>query len=850
MADIFSKIASNSNNLGAWQDLFSFGARILRVPVRAGKKHNLTALIKKRLNGEESDNQSDAKARHTKLDRKAVSRAALVRSKLEDGNVSAAVRILCSDEGFAPYCQDTVSELRKKHPAAPDNVLVPDPAATSELQVSEQDVLKAVRSFPPGSAGGPDGIRPQHILELCTSHECAAAFLTPLTSFMNLLLRGQCPPEVQPILFGGRLLALAKKDGGIRPIAVGYTLRRLTAKCANSFAVASLRSYLVPTQVGAGVPGGCEAAVHAVRRFVESMPRDYAVVKLDFANAFNCLDRSHMLNEVYRKIPELYKFCHLAYAHATDLQFGDWRIQSQVGVQQGDPLGPTLFCIGIQPLLDSMSCPLRVAFLDDITLGGDTASLERDVQLVRLSETSLGLRLNDAKCELVSPSVSVVKCSPLSSFTLVEPSCCYLLGAPLFADVALEQALLTRLRVLSRAAERLRDLFRHDALTILRFALCAPKLMHLLRSAPCFGHALLQEFDNMFRACLCSIVNADLSDSQWLQASLPVGFGGLGIRLVSQLASSAFLASAVGTSELQSAILSACHSVGNGSFDQALALWSGDQDLNVPLESKHKQKTWDVPVIKKCFGFLKESLSDPVDQARLLAVSSHRAGEWLKALPISSCGLLLDDEAIRVAVGLRLGAKLCVPHTCLCGSEVDARGLHGLSCKRSAGRISRHHNMNEIVWRALTRAGIPSTKEPTGLSWSDSRRPDGLTLIPWSSGRCAAWDVTVVDTVARSYLHLSAQSAGGSAEAAATRKRDKYMDLSSSFEIIPVAFETFGPVDAGGAAFLDAIGRKITQRTGDLRETSFLWQRLSVTLQRFNAVCFRDTFNLELLDDS
>jgi hypothetical protein len=76
------------------------------------------------------------------------------------------------------------------------------------------------------------------------------------------------------------------------------------------------------------------------------------------------------------------------------------------------------------------------------------------------------------------------------------------------------------------------------------------------------------------------------------------------------------------------------------------------------------------------------------------------------------------------------------------------------------------------------------------------------------------------------------------------------MDLSSSFEIIPVAFETFGPVDAGGAAFLDAIGRKITQRTGDLRETSFLWQRLSVTLQRFNAVCFRDTFNLELLDDS
>ena len=45
--------------------------------------------------------------------------------------------------------------------------------------------------------------------------------------------------------------------------------------------------------------GGCEAAVHAVRRYLEGMPDDYAVVKLDFKNAFNCVNRTIRLSEVY-----------------------------------------------------------------------------------------------------------------------------------------------------------------------------------------------------------------------------------------------------------------------------------------------------------------------------------------------------------------------------------------------------------------------------------------------------------------------------------------------------------------------------------------------------------------------
>ena len=71
--------------------------------------------------------------------------------------------------------------------------------------------------------------------------------------------------------------------------------------------------YLSPVQLAVGVSSGCEAAVHSARRFVEDLPSDHVVVKLDFSNAFNSLDRSEMLQAVADRLPELYAFCHSAY---------------------------------------------------------------------------------------------------------------------------------------------------------------------------------------------------------------------------------------------------------------------------------------------------------------------------------------------------------------------------------------------------------------------------------------------------------------------------------------------------------------------------------------------------------
>src|SRR6218665_713662 len=105
--------------------------------------------------------------------------------------------------------------------------------------------------------------------------------------------------------------------------------------------------------------------------------------------------------------------------------------------------------------------------------------------------------------------------------------------------------------------------------------------------------------------------------------------------------------------------------------------------------------------------------------------------------------------------------------------------------------------------------GIPAIKEPSGLTRSDGKRPDGQTLIPWNDGRTLLWDATVVDNVAASYIPETAAGAGGAAEIAATRKHAKYSELERRYTVVPVAVETFGPINREGLAFLTETGSRL-----------------------------------------
>ena len=213
----------------------------------AGAKKIIIILIKRFKNSGSQDGDIPGFRSSNRNGGQEAAKVAAITSKLKDGNISAAVRLLCSEDTPAEFTTANPGKLQDKHPLEHMGARIPPtPGNMSALQVSENTVLKAIRSFPVGSAPGLDGIRPRHLLELVQSQEADPGLLTAVITFVNSLLDGKCQDDYQHILFEGKLIAYDKKSSGIRPIVVGYAWRRLAAKCACTHATEVLLGYFSP----------------------------------------------------------------------------------------------------------------------------------------------------------------------------------------------------------------------------------------------------------------------------------------------------------------------------------------------------------------------------------------------------------------------------------------------------------------------------------------------------------------------------------------------------------------------------------------------------------------------------
>ena len=191
---------------------------------------------------------------------------------------------------------------------------------------------------------------------------------------------------------------------------------------------------------------------------------------------------------------------------------------------------------------------------------------------------------------------------------------------------------------------------------------------------------------------------------------------------------------------------------------------------------------------------------------------------------------------MRLATGLRLEASIVHPHKCKCGIVVDALGRHGLSCKYAKGTYPRHLEINKILGKKLCKANVASSLEPLGLNRDSGLQPDGITLFPWSMGKCLVWDYTCHDTLCQSSTHLTSNSAGKAAEKAEKDKHAKYRSFEQKFIVQPIADETLGSWGPEGVKFVKEIGARMITATKNKRSTSELFQAISVATQRGNAL--------------
>ena len=165
------------------------------------------------------------------------------------------------------------------------------------------------------------------------------------------------------------------------------------------------------------------------------------------------------------------------------------------------------------------------------------------------------------------------------------------------------------------------------------------------------------------------------------------------------------------------------------SFPRALEKWlSLTNEQESPLNGT--QKNWTQLVHVKTA----QDLISRMDDKRSEVFNAHQGkfgSQWLNVVSCNNLGLKLGDQQLRMSIGLRFGANICVAHTCHCGKIVEQDGLHGFSCTKSAGRLSCHATLNSLIKQTLGSLYLTSVLEPRGPYRTDGKCLTGVTMISW-----------------------------------------------------------------------------------------------------------------------
>lgn len=180
---------------------------------------------------------------------------------------------------------------------------------------------------------------------------------------------------------------------------------------------------------------------------------------------------------------------------------------------------------------------------------------------------------NDLKeFQLLSPCIRVTNSVDLE-----------LLGSPVLEE-GFEKCIAKKLEKISLMVDRLSNLQSHYALFLLRSCFTVPKLIYFLRTTPTWRiQNQIDEIDRSMKEALVSILNIELNEIQWAQASLPVRFGGLGVRKLNDISIPAFLASTHSVENLMSTITDIKDFKSETPFLDASSLWKllyGDMERN------------------------------------------------------------------------------------------------------------------------------------------------------------------------------------------------------------------------------------------------------------------------------
>ena len=671
---------------------------------------------------------------------------------------------------------------------------------------------------------------------------------------VNALVAGEAPSDT-PTVTNARLVALIKKSGDLRPIAVSETLRRLVAKCCCHKVKEKAVGLLAPHALGTGVPGGVEAVVHSTRAVLRDHGHkaDHALLKWDYKNAFNMVDRSAIIGVVREVLPELSAWVEFCYARFSDLFWGEHTISSECGVQQGDPLGPLLFSLVLQKVVSFLATQdllLNAWFLDDGTIAGERAVLSVLYEQISLMSSELGMVVGD--CELFWPSGD-------PSFPLFHPSIkrandtgVSILGAPVGSDDFAVRYIMSRVEKVKLIHSKLACLDDGQVeLCLLRACVGLPKLNYSIRTCPAsVCQPALAAFDDALHVALKSVLGTNFGSVTATQISLPISLTGLGVRNALDTSDAAFVGSCAQTAKLCKGLYAAASP--NPEIEVARASLDSRVDKPIAFDDLSRGPKVQLRIQRLLDVHRRNELiegSSARDRARLHCLSQVGGGDWLKATPIAALGLRIDSRTFRAAARYHLGLPMYpVSGTSLCPvckkALLDPWGDHAVCCNTENTRIAKHNSICDVLRSFFRRAGCSVHGGEPLLIAGRKLRPGDVFVYGWESNRDAAFDVMITNPMRPQFILRTATLAGTNAaiESAFCAKDDKSYDLLDAMnkDFTPLIFTTFGNASPTLEKLISDLVVRVADRTGVSRSEvgAQIRQGISLALQRFNAMMF------------
>ena len=277
-----------------------------------------------------------------------------------------------------------------------------------------QVLIAVINTRSSNSGAGNDGQRFSHLKSIVNTKLGREDFGIAMSSFWRRLINNpnEFPPEFWTLWKQSSLIALGEKR---RPVCIGMTWRRLIAAgVVREWKPKLEEVFRDADQYGVAVAGGVEkVAMHA--QLVHQT--GHWVIQTDCSNAFNTAKRTAIMAQAAKSTPDLVEYVARCYdeipAKAVfEMDSGERRtIECTTGVQQGDGMGPPLFCFVLVPITQKLNRKYEhlgvslTAYMDDITLHFKTITASTTPVIADLVDElqAAGIVVNRAKSSALPP---------------------------------------------------------------------------------------------------------------------------------------------------------------------------------------------------------------------------------------------------------------------------------------------------------------------------------------------------------------------------------------------------------------------------------------------------------------